>query len=631
MLKKLQKCDYYCILAMVVVLIMHLLCIFGPDHFADESFYPTVPLRLINGESLVGDEWHLTQFSSLFLYFPVRFWLAVKGSTEGIVLFLRLFYLAIHTTVSVGLYTYFRKYKIWAIAAAIMFYSQVPLRFMSANYHSLLALFLLLLTITLLLINKNNKLIFYLIAGFCYGCCCVCNPFECLVFLVYIIACLIWHFKPNIVLNKNKKKNIEKKNKKNKNQNKNKKNKNKNENENLPQLINKSEHICNRYLGKAAFLKFSAGLLIAVFVSVIFFFMTNGKISELIVNIPNLLTDGGHDIFQSPLYAFIDKITSTFYYINEICFGLPWLLPVFYIVLLVDKKRMIAKHKTFYIILAFALCVFFTVGVIFGAVNSSRCLAITLPFAIVSTVCYILTENKNKNLFYCMWLPSAIGTLVQYLASDLHLSVMWVLTIGNIAGVFFVKDFIGENTELKAKFGKRKIRDSAKLCARFLCIGISVQALLQCGLYVVGRVPSRNSLKLEKGPYKGICVSEDSYSKNNAIMKDLDVIKSRSDADDPVLIISEFSWMYLYIDRPFATYSAWQPFLEEDRLEIYYDINPQKCPKYIYVGYTTIPSSVLKGHGHSTERAERYADTLKQMFDCDEEILSNGILLTVKA
>ena len=113
-------------------------------------------------------------------------------------------------------------------------------------------------------------------------------------------------------------------------------------------------------------------------------------------------------------------------------------------------------------------------------------------------------------------------------------------------------------------------------------------------------------------------------------MKDLDVIKARSEADDPVLIISEFIWMYLYIDRPFATYSTWQPYLEEERLETYYDINPHKRPKYIYVGYTTIPSSVLEGHNHATIRAEHYAETLKQMFDCEEEILSNGILLTVK-
>lgn len=625
MLKKLQKCDCYCIVAMVVVLIMHLLCIFGPDHFADESFYPTIPLRLINGESLVSDEWHLTQFSSLFLYVPVRFWLTVKGSTEGIILFLRFFYLVIHTTVSIGIYTLFRKYKIWAVAAAIMYYSQVPLRFMSANYHSLLALFLLFLTIALLLISRKDKIGYYLFAGFCYGCCCVCNPFECLVFLIYIIVCVIWRFMPEIKVLKEKR-NYKKNNKNNKKSKK----KYKDMDEKLPVAVNLDDHICNRYLGKTALLKFSAGLLIAVFVSVAFFLLTNGSLNALIENIPNLLNDGSHDIFESPLSAFIGKTGKTFDFINDISFGLHWLLPLFYFALLMDKKRQNTKHKTAYIILSFLLSLFFFVGVTVGALNSSRCLAITLPMAIVSTVCYILTENKNIKLFYCMWLPSAIATVVQYLASDMHLSVMWALVIGNIAGVFFIKDFIGENAELKAKFGKRKIRDSARLCSGVICAVLCLQIVFQGVLYVIGRVPATNSMKLEKGPYKGIRVTEESYKKNNDIMKDLDVIKERSNSDDPVLIISEFSWMYLYIDRPIATYSAWQPYLEEERLEVYYANNPHKRPKYVYIGYTTIPSSVLSGHGHNVERAERYADILKQMFSCDEEVLSNGILLTVK-
>ena len=55
---------------MVGVLIMHLLCIIGPDYFADEAFYPSVPLRLVNGESLVSGDWHLTQFALIFTYIP---------------------------------------------------------------------------------------------------------------------------------------------------------------------------------------------------------------------------------------------------------------------------------------------------------------------------------------------------------------------------------------------------------------------------------------------------------------------------------------------------------------------------------------------------------------------------------
>ncbi len=140
----------------------------------------------------MSDEWHVTQFSSLFLYFPVRLWLAVKGSTEGIIVFLRFLYLVIHTLVSVVVYSFFRKHKAWAVADSLMFYSQGPLRFLNANYHSVHAIFLLFFTLALISLYDNKKTHLYLIAGFCYGCCCVNNPFLCLLFGVYIIVCIIW-------------------------------------------------------------------------------------------------------------------------------------------------------------------------------------------------------------------------------------------------------------------------------------------------------------------------------------------------------------------------------------------------------------------------------------------------------
>lgn len=602
MRKKLCKYDWIFVFAMISGLLIHLACIYSADHFADESLYPTVPLRLLNGDSLVSDEWHLTQFTSLFLYLPVRIWMGLKGTTEGIILFLRYFYLVIHTSVSVGIYTFFRKNKIWAVAAALMFYTQVPLRFLSANYHSLLALFLLLLTITLLKLYEKNNTYLYILAGFFYGCCCVCNPFDCMLFGVYIIVCIIWH--------------IQKKHYKKKCANL--------SFEEAFAITQKSE-IRNRFFSTRAFFKFFAGLCIAAIISIVFFFATGGTLIELIKNIPYLLRDGGHDIFRSPIASFIKKIGLTLQYFNTISLNLPFLLPAFYIVLRIDKKRKKSNHKSWYLIISFILAVFYTVGVLIGALGNSRCLAMSLPFAIISSVCYILTENKNKKLFYCMWLPGLIANGVQYLASDLHLSTMWVLTISNIAGVFFIKDFIAEYRQ-DENIGK----NLRKICQSLICAGLCLQLIFQCGIYMIGRtVNIKEYPELQRGPYAGLLLENQNYNRNNSIMNDLDTIKSRTNPDDPVLIISEFSWMYLYIERPFATYSAWQPFLEMDRLTDYYAINPEKKPKCIYIGWVIIPTGVSSGHQINKTRAENYAESFMRIYNCEREDLSNGILLTI--
>lgn len=606
MIKKLQKYDYFFIIAMLACLVLHLSCIYGPDHFADESFYPTIPLRLINGDSLVSDEWHVTQFSSLFLYLPVRLFVAIKGSTEGIILFLRYFYLVIHTSVSVYIYIFFRKYKMWAVPAVVMFYSQVPLRFMSANYHSLLALFLLLLTVMLLKIKVKDSIALYLLTGCFFGFCCVCNPFECFVFAAYTIICIIYRFKLDTTRRlKGKAKEKAKAKEKEK------------------------TIVLDKYFGKQAYLKFGAGVIIAAVISIVFFLATGGKFSEVIENIPNLLNDSSHNNFTSPLEAFMEKLTITFGYINDISFNLFWLLPVFCVALLVDKNRKQSTHKIIWLLLALVMSVFFFAGVTVGALQSSRCFAVSLPFAIISVVSYVLTENKNKTLFYCMWLPSAIATVIQYMASDMHLSVMWVLIIGNIAGVFFIKDLINETFTNQEK--DKKLKSTGKICTGILCVGICLQIIFQGSLYTVGRTVKSDYVKLEKGPYRGLYMSQSAVDRNNAIMDDLDYIKELTSPDDPVLIISEFGWMYLYIDRPFATYSAWQPYLQTSRIIDYYKEHPDKIPYYIYVGYTTIPRSVLSGHGHDVERAMSYVEPLQYIFNCEATELSNGVLLKVES
>lgn len=602
MLKHLKKYDVIFVVAMIAGLILHLSCIYGADHFADESLYPTVPLRLLNGDSLVSDEWHLTQFVSLFLYIPVCVWMKLKGTTEGIILFLRYFYLAIHTSVSVGIYAFFRKNKLWAVICAMMFYTQVPLRFLSANYHSLLALFLLFLTITLLKLNEKNNTFLYILAGFFYGCCCVCNPFECMLFGVYIIVCIVWLIQKKHCIKKCGNLSSEEKS-----------------------VITQKIEIRDRFFGRKAFFKFFAGLSIAAIISIAFFLATGGELTEVFRNIPYMLQDGGHDIFRSPIEAFIKKVGLTLQHFNTISLNLPFLLPIFFIVLLIDKKRKNPKHKLCYVIVSFILAVFYTVGVLIGALGNSRCLAMSLPFAIISIVCYILTENKNKKLFYCMWLPGLIATGIQYLASDLHLSTLWVLTISNIAGVLFIKDFINE-----IKQDENTTKNMHRVCQGLLCVGICLQLIFQCSIYMIGRTVNINEyIELKRGPYAGLILEEQNYNRNNSIMDDLDIIKSRTNPDDYVLIVSEFSWMYLYIDRPFATYSAWQPFLEMDRLIEYYTMNPEKMPKCVYVGWVFIPTSVSSGHNINKVRAENYAKRLIERYGFECEELSNGFLLTV--
>ena len=178
-----------------VAFVFHLVYVFLPHFLPDESFYATIPYRLVYGDSLVRDEWHLTQFSSFFTYLPVSLWIAVKGSTEGIFIFLRLLYLLLHTIAAIIIYRLFKNYGYWAIMAALIYYLQVPYKIYAVSYNSMFALFLLFFTICTFLIYKCGSGICSFAAGFSFAMCCICNCVFAVTLLIYPISALIYTIK----------------------------------------------------------------------------------------------------------------------------------------------------------------------------------------------------------------------------------------------------------------------------------------------------------------------------------------------------------------------------------------------------------------------------------------------------
>lgn len=606
--KKLQKSDLIFLLSLLAGLILYIAILhIGPD-WEDESFYSTIALRIVNGDSLIADEWHLSQFASVFLYLPVKLWLVLNGSTDGIILFLRCIYLAIHTGSAVGLYAFFRKKGVWAVAAALLFYTQSPMRIMNLSYNSLFALFLIAIGVLLLAAAEKQKPIFYLLAGVAFACACVCNAVFCTTILVYITALLITLYiysdfrRQNILLTNKERK---KRNKKLRP---------------LPQ----TNPVVMHFFSKKAVLFFFAGIGIAALACLVFFFATGGTLSAFSETFKHLLTDSEHDVFASPfaaLWAKLKQAAEGFNIISLKLFFLPILLLV---ALTVDKKRKANKHRIIFVFLSFTLSLFYTVSISYTTITGEKnTWLFSFPLFLFSLVCYILTQNKNRIMFCCFWLPSVLASFAQFLASNLSLlSIGWVLAIANIGGVFFIHDLFRE-LQANADECKKEVKTAAKVV---LCIAICTQIAFQCIAVLYGRTPEETELtQVQSGPYEDLYLPKKYYGTFELSMQDLDKIKDMSEEDDPVLILSDMTWLYLYVDRPFGTYSAWQLSFEPERLKAYYELNPERAPKYIYVS-AVVPRS---GYGVSFKTAENTADVMKEMFNCTEKKLSRGILLTV--
>ncbi len=597
MVKKLQKTDFLFVAVLIVGLLIHIYFLLLVPHSCDEAFYITIPFRLTNGDSLIKYEWHLTQFSSLFSYLPVAVWTAIKGSADSIFLFLRCVYLFIHTSITVFIYGFFRKYKSWAVIASIMFYLHVPYRILAISYQSVFATALLLFALCLVAIYQKQSSRFYIFAGICFGCCCVCNPLFCFAIVFYILALAIWSIK-----NFGNNKDVEQKTKKGKNKT----------------IQPENPTPANGYdcfFTKNAVLRFLAGLLIIAFIAVIFYLLTGGKLRSIPNNLGYLLGSSEYKVFSS---AF-SKLVETIIYFGKSAFYTSCILPIIFIALIFDGKRQRNSHRLIYLSISIVWGILYIID--FLIVREFFSGAVSLPFFIFSTICYWVTEKKNKMLFCCIYIPGLAGAFFQYLAANTHLLVIGVvLIVNNIAGVFFVKDLLKEMCSAKkdasepAGFKKTVFRG-------VIITAFCVQLAMSGVFYQFEQISLKGSIKATEGPYAGLYLNEEQYEEYNRTIDDLDYIKSISARKQPVLLLTYDCWMYLHLDRPIATHTTWYPGVFDPDLALtYYKANPKKRPKYIYIESADPKSSTVTVNMSLAD----------ELFEYTREDLSNGVLLIVK-
>lgn len=605
MIKKSQKYDYIFIITMLISMAYYFVLIFQSFYLDDEVFYSIVPLRLINGDSLIQHEWHLTQFSALFQYLPVKIWLLLKGSTDGIILYLRCLYLFVHTVISILVYNFFRKSGFWAVIASIMFYVHLPYGIFALSYASMFMIFWLLFVLSLISIQAKGSPILFVLAGFWFGCSCVCSPTICILFFIYFVFFLLWPYKEKINL-----KILQYK--------PNKANKKSNSKKSSNTEVCFSNNVLNIFFTPKAFAYIFCGISIIAVIAISFFFATGGTISSIFKNISNIFTCSEYTQF------FNDNLEKPIYFLktyNELSLKLPFLLPIFFIVIKYDKNRNIFSHRIMYLFGSFILSIVYMLGITlhFEPLNSIN----SLPFCIVSITCYILTKNKNKLLFYLLWCPCiSAGLLQAFFSNTIFLSFNIGIAISNIAGVFFLSDLYKEMAPDSIKSNKEYsslLKKKTIAIKNILLIAICLQLFFQCFISAQWKLSTEDVSHIANGPFAGLYMKNSEYPHYDATLKDIEKVKSIVGENEPVLIITYNLWTYLHIDRPFAIHTVWRSWRTyPEHLKLYYKSNPDRIPSYIYL---------------SSENDYEYDhfDEIETLFDFTEIKLSDSILLKVNA
>lgn len=571
----------------------------------DESQYIDVPHRLILGDRMLIDEWHVSQFATPLQYPLFKLYYSFFG-TEGIILFFRYMYVICQTAIS--LFVFFRlqkKYGYAALVTSLMYCHYTVLNCFALSYYTM-SLMASTVICTLLFTREHTKTYELIVVGLCAGAAVLSEPLLALVYFAFAIAVLIVR-------------------------------------------IIKKKTPTDELLSARAFFFISAGVFVSAATFFVFIFSRAG-IKETLEALPEFFTDseyqfpvlseGVQNMFGYDLFTVFQKI------------GLPFFIAdiIFIIAVIVDKRRM--QHRSFYLISAGVVNILTLITIYVRFFADSYMFYVTrhIPLFIFGGLCCLLLQHKREHRkliqFYCAGIVFSLLLDI----SSANYTVVCLLggVFSNIAVFPIALELLRETRENAEGNGKnRETKTTAKTglqlkkaaSAALACVMIASPLTEICSLtfekkfllfenifqkdilsllfldpYETYRdkscsVDDKIDTVIEAGPLKGIRTAEAVANIYYLLLKDLDVIKKSTEG--PVYIFGLFPWMYMYLDMPYGAYSAW--YVEDDfstRQIKYWEIYPERVPECIY-----LPKVACNGFSNLEAFTKDKLETLKQFFN----------------
>lgn len=507
----------------------------------DEAFYLTIPHRLSKGDGLFIDEWHLSQLSGFLLLPFVWLFTLITGSTTGILLSARVFYLIVHGAASVLIYSRLRKRGIFSVFGSVFYFLFTPYNIMALSYDSM-GLELVILTGVLLACADYDKKLWVILSGLCFAGAVLCNPYLMVGYVLYLILMAV-HL---AIRNKETKFALK-----------------------------------SRMFAPKTVLWFTVGAAALAVVFFIFTFLHTG-FGDIFKNLPYMLKDPEHAAI--PLTR---KFTSYFEFIYKSHDLLKYVLLVFgamMAALIFDKKRRL--HRAVYLTVAAALSIF-TLILYLPNVHYSTYNAIMFPMIFVSITAYILCKDKPRELFVGLFCLGVLYSFCIHCTSNQYFYIISVaLTAANLAGFIFLGQLVKEMRESPDNLTYAVPMRWVSLAA--VALLVVLQGCFQLSAKVQHvfweQAPENLTAQITDGPAKGIYTTAGNAESYRATYEDLQIYKEKAPGN--ILFMTKKTYTYLAADLSYGTYSAWlsgENNLTLQRLREFYELNPDKIPKYIYI------------------------------------------------
>lgn len=492
------------------IILMTVRCFYGIN-FDDELAYISVVKRMMQGEWIILQDWNTPTILSSWLTYQL---LRLTGifKMEAYVLGFRLIYIVFQCLVAGTLFIWLKRTK-WSLAAILVYLFATPYNIYTLSYNTLSIGFMILVCAFIFTRTEWTQRR-YIICGLLFSLCVLSNPFVILLYFIYFICTV---------------------------------------------FCTARKSSCHSLLTVKGFLAVTAGAF-GIFVLFMVSMLRQGSIAEYFQNAVLLLNDAEHgssgNIFM--------QIGRAIYQLVRVYWRIS--IPMMIITGLTLFRKKENKYGKVLMLCAIAVTAYGIIrfSFIYGSVYPNLML-VSLNFIGIET--YLLTENKNKPLFYGWYLVGLLYAICIYIGTNTGiLSGSAAFVVPSVACVLLLLDYAEEQTYKGFTYALVILEIGCILWLRLTYV------------WADGKLDEL-AYRIEEGPCKYLYTSKESYERYQQTLEL--VFHANISTEDSVLFMPMEPLPYLVSKGRYATPYTKRFKANLTELKNYYGQNPNMLPDIV--------------------------------------------------
>ncbi len=497
----------------------------------DETYYLTTPYRLLQGDSLLFDEYNGTQLSSLVMYPIFQLYYLISGTLEGSVLVFRYIYTILHGATAVFIYVKLRRFSAGAGVASLLYLLYTPYGIMALSYNSMCAAFMCIAGV-LLYCNTENRLSTCFIAGLAFSGAVLCCPALVLLYIAYGIGILIYH-------------------------------------------------IIRKRVGKETsalkcFLVFSLACAAAAAVFAVYV-LCNASLSDVLTALPTILF--APEAAPKTLGKIVSGYFRNIFGSNNLAVTVIILAATLCLMYLADKKKQ--ERLPVYTLGTVAVALIYVLPFLTTKVYINY---LMLPLTAAGLICVVLLGKKAMRELVFLCLAGVGYGMCAFLVSNQQLYIIsHASLVSSVGGILLLAKLFGQLRESESGSAVNKAAGIG--IAGLLCFMLAAVCVVRYNslYWEDGSSMSDMSHEITVGANKGILTTAEKQQDYEELYAEVQSV--REFEAENVLYYSTKPWLYLEDSKRNACYSGWVDKINDissDKLLDYYSVHPHKLPDIIY-------------------------------------------------